>query len=336
MSKFESYDLYAENRDFLKSAQIITFNDLNGNLMALKPDITLSIIKNFTGNSEKVYYNETVYRPKDGHFKEIQQAGVECIGDIDVYSEAEMLTLAAKSLSVISGGYILCVSDSVLLGAILDELKLRPQIREKIISLLAAKNIPGLDAVCKEESLTPSAERKLKEIFKIYTPLEKGLETIAGAFRSAGVKNALNHLRDVSALLKSIKNKVYLDFSTVNSLDYYNGIIFQGSLSDIPFTVLSGGRYDKIPQSMGKDCEAIGFAMYIDEIENYTKKSKKHSFDILMLYNEESDIGKMTALAEAQRALGKSVLVAREGQEDLPKCRKTVNAPQKNKGVKKK
>lgn len=46
MSKFEEYDLYADNKDFLVSDNVITFNDIGGKLMALKPDVTLSIIKN--------------------------------------------------------------------------------------------------------------------------------------------------------------------------------------------------------------------------------------------------------------------------------------------------
>ena len=35
MSKFEEYDLYVRNKDFLVSDRIITFNDTNGRLMAL-------------------------------------------------------------------------------------------------------------------------------------------------------------------------------------------------------------------------------------------------------------------------------------------------------------
>ena len=46
MSKFEEYDLYVKNKDFLVSDSVITFNDTNGKLLALKPDVTLSIIKN--------------------------------------------------------------------------------------------------------------------------------------------------------------------------------------------------------------------------------------------------------------------------------------------------
>ena len=65
MSKFEEYDLYAKNKDFLVSDGVITFNDTDGRLLALKPDVTLSIIKNTKSGSfdkHKVYYNENVYR----------------------------------------------------------------------------------------------------------------------------------------------------------------------------------------------------------------------------------------------------------------------------------
>ena len=65
MSKFEEYELYIRNKDFLVSDRIITFNDTSGRLLALKPDVTLSIIKNgedLPGTKQKVSYNENVYR----------------------------------------------------------------------------------------------------------------------------------------------------------------------------------------------------------------------------------------------------------------------------------
>lgn len=69
MSKFEEYDLYVRNKDFLVSDRMITFTDARGILMALKPDVTLSIIKNTRAEEagpRKVYYNESVYRSGQG------------------------------------------------------------------------------------------------------------------------------------------------------------------------------------------------------------------------------------------------------------------------------
>ena len=105
MSKFEEYDLYARNKSFLPQSDgnIITFNNVDGRLLALKPDVTLSIVKNAKeGRQVKEYYNENVYRMVDHEYREFMQVGLECIGDIDLYSTCEVLMLAKKSLATIS------------------------------------------------------------------------------------------------------------------------------------------------------------------------------------------------------------------------------------------
>ena len=106
MGKFEEYDLYVRNKDFLVSDGIITFTDTDGRLMALKPDVTLSIIKNtrqMPARTQKLYYNENVYRVSGSTrcFKEIMQTGLECIGDVDLYDLCEVISLAARSLRII-------------------------------------------------------------------------------------------------------------------------------------------------------------------------------------------------------------------------------------------
>ena len=95
----------------MKKGHIITFTDVDGSLKALKPDITLSIIKNNSGGSEKVYYNENVYREMGGTFKEILQVGVGVGGPDRPYAEAEVIALAAKSLKILSEDYVLDLSD---------------------------------------------------------------------------------------------------------------------------------------------------------------------------------------------------------------------------------
>ena len=76
MGRFEEYSLYQANRSFLSSEQVITFTDLDGRLLALKPDVTLSIAKTAQpapGETLRYYYHENVYRPSaESHtFKEI-------------------------------------------------------------------------------------------------------------------------------------------------------------------------------------------------------------------------------------------------------------------------
>ena len=57
------------------------------------------------------------------------------------------------------------------------------------------------------------------------------------------------------------ESKVKIDFSIINDINYYCGIIFQGYVRRVPRMVLSGGRYDKLLKELGKDVGAIGFAL---------------------------------------------------------------------------
>ena len=104
MGRFEEYSLYQENRSFLSSEQVITFTDLDGRLLALKPDVTLSIAKTAQpapGETLRYYYHENVYRPSaESHtFKEISQMGLELLGAVGEAEVQQAVCLAAQSLA---------------------------------------------------------------------------------------------------------------------------------------------------------------------------------------------------------------------------------------------
>ena len=153
MSKFEEYDLYVRNKDFLVSDRVITFTDMGGKLLALKPDVTLSIIKNGKdrkGSVEKVYYNENVYRvsSKSNGYKEIMQVGLECIGDTDGYATFEVLSLAAKSLLCISEECILDISHLGFISSVFEGVGLPKDCESEALRLIGEKNPHELLALC--------------------------------------------------------------------------------------------------------------------------------------------------------------------------------------------
>lgn len=154
MSQFEEYDLYVRNKDFLISDRIITFSGEGGKLMALKPDVTLSIVKNAPeahGVVQKVYYSENVYRD----YREIMQAGLECVGDLTDYDIAEAVVLAAKSLALLGENYVLDISHMGLVGAVLNRLGFDTDEQKKIMTCLRQKNTHELRALCQGK---PQAE----------------------------------------------------------------------------------------------------------------------------------------------------------------------------------
>ncbi|MBQ7726818.1 MAG: ATP phosphoribosyltransferase regulatory subunit, partial [Clostridia bacterium] len=156
MNKFEEYDLYSENKDFLASDGIITFTDPDGKLLALKPDVTLSVLKNFRDvkdSVQKLYYNESVYRiSENSHtYKEIMQTGLECLGDLTEREIAEVVLLALKSLSLISPRFMLNLSHVGLLAAVLDECGLTGKTRQTVLEAVTRKNRGRLKELCSPE-----------------------------------------------------------------------------------------------------------------------------------------------------------------------------------------
>ncbi|MBQ5746422.1 MAG: ATP phosphoribosyltransferase regulatory subunit [Clostridia bacterium] len=300
MSKFEEYDLYVRNKDFLVSDSVITFNDTNGTLLALKPDVTLSIIKNTTdgeGVKEKVYYNENVYRVSGStrRFKEIMQTGLECIGDIDLYDIFEVVYLAAKSLDTVSGEFALDLSHMGVFKAILDSTGKDEYFKKEIIRLVTEKNRHETLALCRKYSLDEEAEKKLVSVIDLYGKPAEVIEKLSAVCKTEEEIKALRELKELSDLLSLTEyaDRINIDFSVINDMSYYNGIVFKGFLKGIPEGVLAGGQYDALMERMNRRSGAIGFAIYLDLLEGMGKEKRGYDVDVLLLYNENTDTKKI-------------------------------------------
>ena len=273
MSKFEEYDLYVKNKDFLVSENVITFNDTDGKLLALKPDVTLSIIKNskdMPDGQMKVYYNENVYRVSKGtrSFKEIMQVGLECLGRIDDKAVTEVLCLASKSLDLISKENVLEISHLGIVSGVLKAFNVSAEGCKEIFKYLGEKNVQGASEVCVNEGLSQEKQTLIKKLVNIYGSPENVLPELEAFKISDQVIEAINQLSTILKELKAmgVYDRICIGFSVVNDMNYYNGLAFKGFIEGVPTGILSGGQYDRLMSKMGKKSQAIGFAVYLDEL----------------------------------------------------------------------
>ena len=271
MSRFEEYALYAENKAFLASGDIITFTGVGGRLMALRPDVTLSIVKSAKddGGLMKLYYNENVYRPEGREFRERMQVGLECIGDIDVCLMGEVLMLARRSLEALGKRSRLDISHMGFISGLLGSEELAPPQSAELLRCVSEKNVPELNALCCKYGVGDRSRESLAALTTLYGPYSRTIGALREISVNADTKAALRELEDVFGVLTQlgVQDSVDLDFSIVNDLSYYNGIIFQGYIEGIPTKVLSGGRYDELLRKFGKKSGAVGFAVYLDLLE---------------------------------------------------------------------
>lgn len=328
MSGFEEYDLYAANRDFLVSGQILTFTGADGRLMALKPDITMSIIKdaeNASGRVDKYYYSENVYRvPSGAHeFREIMQTGIECVGDIGDYDRAEAVLLACRSLLAVSEDYLLDVSHVGLVSGVLEAAKLDETRRLAAVEALKSKNRGALAAVC--AGLDDAVREAVMGLVDVCGPLKESIEAVEarGMNISEKTNSALITLRRIADAAGEDAGKLRLDFSVVHDMDYYDGVVFSGYVLGIPESLLRGGEYGRLIAKMGREGSAVGFAVYTDLIDLIDKGERGIDADILLVCDEDQEPCAIADAVARLRMLGNSVLVQRSlaGRE---RCRKVM------------
>ena len=319
MSKFEEYDLYVRNKDFLISEGVITFTDTDGKLMALKPDVTLSIIKNSKdrpGCVRKVYYNENVYRvSEDAHcFKEILQTGLECMGDIDEATLYEVLLLAAASLRNVGERAVLDIAHRGVIEDLLAPLSLSEEALSAVYRCIREKNAHELQDVCAAYGIPAATADTLVQVVSIYGAPADALPRLTALL---GDSAALAQLTRLTAAFAGTEyaDMLRIDFSVVAAGRYYNGIVFKGFVMGAPDSVLSGGQYDQLMRQMGRRGGAVGFAVYLDRLGRDDSKVA-YDVDTLLLYDEGCDLAALYAAAATLQTAG-SVMLQKEIPEKL-------------------
>ena len=322
VSRFEEYSYYLENRNFLFTKNIATFTDLDGRLMALKPDVTLSAVRNSKAsaeNPEKLYYIETVCRENQSYpsYQELSQTGVEFLGSVDLYTTMEMITLAAKSLEVFGGEYVLVVGNMDFVLDYFNSLGLNPDRTEKLLPYFTAKSAHELRKAASGFGIKDEDYSKLCDLSLLHGEFPEILIKAREFASTPVMQSVVAEMEAVydAACAAGIAKNLRLDFAQLNDISYYNGVIFTGYLQGNPRVILSGGRYDRMMNKIGKKTGAIGFAVYLDEVP--VSSEREYDADVFIFYEDDMLAGDL--LKEVSRLTGEglSVFVGRAPRKDI-------------------
>ena len=318
MNKFEEYDFYVRSKAFLVSESIITFTDLNGKLMALKPDVTLSIVRSTQpGEARKVYYYENVYRPARGTrtYREIPQVGLERIGDVDAYAVSEVLLLAERSLAEIAPRHALNLSHLGILTELIRRAGFPEESQAAAFALVGDKNTDGLAGLAAADGIDPERVKPLLAVLGASGEPEETLDRLSALYPDTEWQT---QTADFARVVRTLpQGSVRVDLSVTGDRNFYNGIVFHGYAEGVPDRVLSGGQYDKLMQTFGKKSGALGFAVYLDRLDRLDDPAENYRVDAVVLYDGDTD---PAAVAEAMRGLteqGKRAVAARSLPTDL-------------------
>ena len=274
MSRFEEYGLYQQNRRFLSDEQVLSFTDLDGRLMALKPDVTLSIAKNAQVEPQgcgRYYYSENVYRPsQESHtFQEISQMGLECIGCLEEGTAAQVVSLAVSSLALTERDFVLELSHMGFVTGLFDAVGAPESIRPRLLTCIRDKNVHELRKAAEAAGLSRQGTDALCRLGTLAGPWQEVLAAAEVLALNAAMGAALEELRGLCRALEDQGQTDHwkLDFSLVNDMEYYNGLVLQGYLAGAPRAVLRGGQYDPLAEQFRPGARAIGYGLYLSELD---------------------------------------------------------------------
>lgn len=317
MRKFETYALYEEFKSFLISEYILTFSSPEGKLMALRPDVTLSIVKNTRADelhSDKVFYRENVYR-MDRHtkeYREIPQAGVEMIGNIDSAATLEIIRMAKQSLELIDPISILCLSHMGVAEGILEALQANDEERQLILQCLRTQNVHDLVALVGNREPRTGWFDDLSIALTSRGSYEETLSICRRISINARMNEALDELEFIGNTLTemSMSEGIRLDFTMQSDLNYYNGILMQGYVEKYPGIILTGGRYDRLLTKFRKNLSALGFALNLSDLNSCYPNPPEYDAEVLLLYSSSNSLTDVLQKADTLRKEGKRVHLA--------------------------
>ena len=302
LPSFEEYDLYNENKDFI-DRNVLTVMSPNGKLLALRPDITLSVAKKISKEQSlkysKIYYQENTYNlTKYVGYEEDEQLGIELIGKESTFLDFEIINLAVKSLDIINKKSMIVLSHAGFISSIFENFDLEYETKEQILDCINRKNSHDIQKILKKnEHISENVKKLIYKIPELSGNLENIEKELLKYEINDNTKKILSELKQLNSLLMKFykKSKIIFDFSVVKNLNYYNGIILQGYIEGFPNVILTGGRYDKLFEKFGVDTGAVGFAILTDGLKGYYKNTDKKDFEVLIAY-DNSDFEKLVEI----------------------------------------
>ncbi len=164
---------------------------------------------------------------------------------------------------------MLTLSHAGFITALLDALQVPQGLRDGLLRFVRQKNTEGLLQYCAAKNLPEENATALSNLISLYGTLADNLPFLSDLCRNEKMEQAVKELSIVSDALGSISegNNARLDFSVMNNMQYYDGLVFKGFVNGLPEGILSGGQYGGLLQKMGRKATAVGFAVYLNEVE---------------------------------------------------------------------
>lgn len=256
-----------DSESALAGDRLIQFLDRDGDLVALRPDITTAVARlvaqryHDASGALRLAYFAPVFREQPamlGGEREYAQAGVELVGPSGPLADAEVLALLAESLSRCGlRGATIEVGHVGVVRRLFDELT--SDARELVLADLRRGDRVGAFCRARDAGMSEDA------MARAHTALGARGRDI----ESVDVEG-VTELREVIHLARELHQGEPLwgvpNLALVPELPYYTGVVFEALHSESGFPIAAGGRYDLLLGAFGAPRPATGFAINVPRL----------------------------------------------------------------------
>ena len=274
---FELLDVVENGTGREMREQMFIFMDRFGGLLALRPEMTVSIARlaatHFAAARapKRLWYRGNVFRqvePQLAKFREFEQMGIELIGASGTWADAEVIALAARILQELRvEDFRISLNHIGIFNNLVKAQNLRAAEHNRLKQLVEAKDLVELQRLLFQLPLAEPVRYTLSKLPVLHGGAEI-LEKIPYLHELEATKQAVEELLAVYECLAAygVQEYVVLDMGVIRGLNYYTGVIFEGYSPRLGYSLMGGGRYDKLMGQFGEERPATGFALGVDRL----------------------------------------------------------------------
>lgn len=296
---FEATELFSravgEDSDIVNK-EMYTFKDRSDRSLTLRPEATASIARAFIENSldregkpQKLWYRGPMFRyerPQTGRYRQFHQIGIEALGAQAPYIDLEIIQLGMSLLERLGLNDLTLYINSIgnnssrqtYISALKEFLsKLQDQVCDDCKRRFSQNPLRCLD--CK----IPEDQELYKNAPVIHDYFDDESQTI---------------WTQVQTGLKELGIKYVIDAKLVRGLDYYSHCVFEiktnSSELGAQSTILAGGRYDNLVESLGgTSTPAVGWALGIERLAQIIKEPEIRSVSAYIISDNIAETQKL-------------------------------------------
>ncbi|HEX7392626.1 MAG TPA: histidine--tRNA ligase [Thermoplasmata archaeon] len=251
--------------------EMYVFKDKGEREMALRPEITASVIRFFVNELStaprplKLYYVGNCFRyenPQSGRYREFFQLGAELVGSKNPETDAEIIALAINCIR--SAGletYVVRIGHIGILKSLVNNEIKDPKVAAEVLRMIDKEDWDAMGDMFDARALPRQLFDKITAIADIKGEAE--------LLNNLDQSESADYLKEIFSVLKLYGiEDAQVDLGIVRGLDYYTGMVFEIDAPRLGAEkqILGGGSYTLSELFGGEPVFSTGFAIGIDRV----------------------------------------------------------------------